>query len=202
MDIRDFSFWCHEIWNEQLLALAFLWPSYLWPSYLILTFLLIRNTKVTAEYIFVELGTRSWEIWLPKTQHCPCSCRKFSCNCSFPLLWGHLRQLLCPLLSWFSETLKINHFTSSHHNTSDQIRHVEHDIVKYEENEHHLFFKSRYPKQKGEKKKNTDKKNSANYKNPHMACLTSDKRHIFIPLSRFQLVKQSLDTNKTTIYRH
>lgn len=29
-----------------------------------------------------------------------------------------------------------------------------------------------------------------------MACLASDKRYIFIPLSRFQLVNQSLDTNK------
>lgn len=142
----------------------------------------------------MELGTRSWEVWLPKTQHCPCSCRKFRFNCSFPLLWGHLRQFLCPLLSWFSETLKINHFTSSHHNTSDQIRHVEHDIVKYEENNTTCFLKVVI--QSRRRKKNTNKENSANYKNPHMACLTSDKWHIFIPLSRFQLVKQSLDTNK------
>lgn len=41
-----------------------------------------------------------------------------------------------------------------------------------------------------------NKENSVNYKSPGMACLTSDKQYIFIPLSRYQLVKQILDTNE------
>lgn len=120
-------------WNNECAAFSasfFLTPTFLWPSYLILkSFSLIRNTKVMAEYIFMELGTRLWEIRLPKTQHCPCSWRNFSFNCRFPLLWGHTRQNLCPLLSWFSETLKITHFTSSHYNTSDQVRHIIENII-------------------------------------------------------------------------
>lgn len=178
--IHNFSF-SHSctanVMNKQLLTLAFFEKknplSYMTFTFNTKVFLLTPNTKVADEYIFTESQIRPQENW-----HCPSRRRNLSLNCSFLLFWGQARQffwILVPtFVMIFRNSLKINHFTSSDHDTFDRSNttHWKHNIGKYEEMNTTFVFLGHHPKQK----KNTNKENSVNYKNPQMACLTSDKR--------------------------
>lgn len=183
--------------NKELLVLAFFGkrkiPSLIWPSHLILkccychptpkllTNTFLRNHRLVHKKTdIVRAGGATWA-WT-------------AVSCSSEDKRGNFLDFSAHFCHDFQ---KLSEDKSFHKQWPRHVRSIKYDTLKTEywqirRNEHHFcFFRS-----SSKAEKNTNKENSVNYKNPQMACLTSDKRYIFIPLSRYQFVKQSLDTNK------